>query len=323
MKRYIALVLILASVCVAKVASAVICDLISEGGIDHVDCDWDGIPDYRDNCEDVKNGNCALDREHCDINGDCSVLNPLPGCVTEEEIQGGNQADWNDNDIGDACEDTDSEGILDYIDNCPAAANLDQLDTDLNGKGDACTDTDNDSYSDAIDNCVETYNSQQIDTDSDTLGDACDNCFLVANIDQLDTDFDGRGNACEDDFDGDGIIDMDDNCVETQNADQADGDGDMVGDACDNCPAVLNSEQADSDGDNVGDACEIIPAVVPVEPPPEQPVPEDGILLQGSGGVTEGGCQMTGGETAATVPMVLGFLFLATSFVIMLRRARS
>ena len=48
--------------------------------------------------------------------------------------------------------DTDSDGILDDTDNCPAIANEDQIDTDSDGSGDACDDDDdNDSIADADD----------------------------------------------------------------------------------------------------------------------------------------------------------------------------
>ncbi|HLA28481.1 MAG TPA: thrombospondin type 3 repeat-containing protein, partial [Syntrophales bacterium] len=40
--------------------------------------------------------------------------------------------------IGGACADTDSDGICDSEDNCPAVPNADQVDTDNDGVGDAC-----------------------------------------------------------------------------------------------------------------------------------------------------------------------------------------
>ena len=48
------------------------------------------------------------------------------------------------NGIGDACQDTDSDGILDINDNCPLVANPGQEDVDSNGIGDVCQDTDAD-----------------------------------------------------------------------------------------------------------------------------------------------------------------------------------
>ncbi len=40
--------------------------------------------------------------------------------------------------MGDACQDTDADGVLDVDDNCPEVANADQADADDNDVGDAC-----------------------------------------------------------------------------------------------------------------------------------------------------------------------------------------
>ena len=141
--------------------------------------------------------------------------------------------------------DTDGDGTLDDVDNCPSVYNPDQLDTDHDGLGDAC------------DNCPLVYNPDQLDTDHDGVGDVCDNCPLASNTNQLDTDHDGVGDAC-------------DNCPTLYNPDQADGDGDGVGDACDNCPLVYNPDQADADGDGYGDAC-----------PPANPILKGDVTMNG------------------------------------------
>ncbi len=100
------------------------------------DSDGDGIRDSFDNCPNVKNQE---------------------------------QADWNYNNIGNACEDSDKDGFLDIDDNCPAIPSLDLSDSDDDGVGDLC------------DNCPFTPNSDQINSDTDEIGDACDNCPLVYN----------------------------------------------------------------------------------------------------------------------------------------------
>lgn len=74
-----------------------------------------------------------------------------------------------------ANQDSDSDGVVDTSDNCPAAANADQLDTDRDGTGDACDG----------------------DDDDDMVPDEDDNCDAVANVDQADADHDGVGDACE------------------------------------------------------------------------------------------------------------------------------
>ena len=63
--------------------------------------------------------------------------------------------------------DGDRDGIPDFIDNCPAHSNRDQLDSDGDGVGDAC------------DNC-QNYNPDQRDSDGDGVPDACDNCPDIA-----------------------------------------------------------------------------------------------------------------------------------------------
>ena len=188
--------------------------------------------------------------------------------------------------------DSDGDGVLDGVDNCPANANADQADTDGDGLGDVCdampNDFDNDGVDDGLDNCPAVANPLQEDTDGDGIGDACDpinnlidsdndgildgvdNCLLTPNPGQEDADGDGIGDAC-DDSDGDGVLDTLDNCPATPNADQLDTDGDGIGDACDpltdsdgdgvadtldNCPATPNADQLDTDGDGIGDACD-------------------------------------------------------------------
>lgn len=70
--------------------------------------------------------------------------------------------------------DTDGDGVPDYLDNCPAVSNANQLDTDGDGQGNACdADDDNDGVPDVIDNCPLVPNPGQADCDGDGCGDAC------------------------------------------------------------------------------------------------------------------------------------------------------
>lgn len=100
-------------------------------------------------------------------------------------------------------------------------------------------DTDGDGVVDSIDNCPNIFNpirpmdnGKQADSDGDGIGDACDSCPLEA------------GNACTPfvvgDDDHDGIPTWLDNCPFVSNPDQVDADGDGKGDACDACPTTPN-----------------------------------------------------------------------------------
>lgn len=185
--------------------------------------------------------------------------------------------------VPDAPLDTDSDGLVDIIDNCPAVANPDQTDFDGDSMGDVCdADIDNDSILNTGDNCPLASNADQLNSDNDSLGDACDsdndndgisnaqdNCEFAANPNQADIDMDGLGDVCDADPDGDGIL-ASDNCPFTPNPDQTNSDLDAYGDACDpdddndtifdavdNCPTVANTDQLDMDTDSIGDICDV------------------------------------------------------------------
>jgi hypothetical protein len=71
--------------------------------------------------------------------------------------------------------DSDNDGVLDWADNCPNVANTDQADFDDDGIGDACEeDEDNDNVPDEADNCPSVANPDQGNLDGDSEGDACD-----------------------------------------------------------------------------------------------------------------------------------------------------
>lgn len=153
--------------------------------------------------------------------------------------------------------DYDGDGIQEFADNCPQTANPDQADWNDDGIGNACQNSDADFLWDFEDNCPGVENPGQEDVlDGDGVGDACDNCPTIFNPYQSDSDKDGTGDACEADDDADGVPDGDDNCPLVANTDQADFDTDGVGDACDNCLTVGNLDQLNSDGDYLGDACD-------------------------------------------------------------------
>ena len=70
--------------------------------------------------------------------------------------------------------DADKDGIIDRYDNCLSIANADQADKNDNTIGDECEDFDHDGVINALDNCVDVVNHAQTDADHDGMGDACD-----------------------------------------------------------------------------------------------------------------------------------------------------
>ena len=116
-----------------------------------------------------------------DANGDedgDGVINDIDNCINTANAD---QADVDNNGIGDVCQDTDNDGILDINDNCPTTANPDQADADGDGVGDACQDTDNDGIFDDVDNCLDTSNADQADTNGNGIGDVCDTSYTNSN----------------------------------------------------------------------------------------------------------------------------------------------
>ena len=99
------------------------------------DTDCDTMADVFDNCRTIPNGNCETAAINCDVNKD--------GQLSDDELAGGRQADGNHDGRGDACDDSDTDGITDAADNCPNDENPDQTDTDGDGFGDACSTTGN------------------------------------------------------------------------------------------------------------------------------------------------------------------------------------
>lgn len=270
-----------------------------------------------DNAQEAEAACAAAGGELEAFTGQCAVADPAAACLA-----GGGFWDANTEACSFGAQDSDGDGWNDSQDNCPMTANPDQADADQNGLGDACEltggagnnaadDSDGDGWADSVDNCPAVANPGQQDSDGNGLGDACDaggsaaavdsdgdgwpdaqdNCPAVSNPGQEDSDSDGVGDVCDAswtgssqaDSDGDGVADSVDNCPSVANPGQEDVDANGVGDACeagggtavsdsdgdgivdslDNCPSVSNPGQEDADGNGVGDACEPAPASWP------------------------------------------------------------
>jgi len=111
--------------------------------------------------------------------------------------------------------DSDSDGILDYCDNCINIYNPSQLDFDNDFIGDECdfcpndiiNDPDEDGICGINDNCPYFFNPSQIDSDNDNVGDECDFCVnnpIINNYSTFPCNFDAcagdleswNGNSC-------------------------------------------------------------------------------------------------------------------------------
>ncbi len=284
---------------------------VNSDGDPQADCvdaddDGDGASDAADNCP------VTLNADQTDTDGDgqgdaCDPDDDNDKIFDNEDncplAANATQADGDGDGLGNACDcDGDGDGIANPLpansgtispavacpgdvtqDNCPLAANSDQLDGDGDGAGDACDgDQDSDTVANGLDNCPMAPNTDQANQDKDGQGDACDddddndsiadlkdNCPLAANPSQTDLDEDLAGDPCDADMDGDGVANGADNCPGKSNADQADVNANKIGDVCendwdsdgvansvDNCPWAANPAQADADTDLQGDACD-------------------------------------------------------------------
>lgn len=104
----------------------------------------------------------------------------------------------------------------------------------------SASDSDGDGILNTVDNCPAIFNpirpvdgGVQADADSDGDGDLCDPCPQAAD-----------SRSCEppdpDDVDADGFENVVDNCPDVANPTQADADSDGKGDVCDACPTRSN-----------------------------------------------------------------------------------
>ena len=136
--------------------------------------------------------------------------------------------------------DSDEDGVIDLLDNCPNDPNPDQFNLDGDAVGDVC---DNDIDNDGVPNAGDTdAYANAICQDQDM--DMCDDCAI--GVDGFGPAPDATPSNDGTDTDRDGLCNVGDE----------DDDNDLVSDESDNCPLVKNPGQHDSNGDGLGDACD-------------------------------------------------------------------
>jgi len=108
--------------------------------------------------------------------------------------------------------DFDSDGIPDFVDNCPIDFNPEQTDTDSNKEGDACDkDDDGDGILDREDNCQLTPGVASYD--------GCPAVTLEGCMDSTANNYNPSANSgdkavfCDYDLDDDGVMDLEDTCM--------------------------------------------------------------------------------------------------------------
>ena len=165
--------------------------------------------------------------------------------------------------------DIDQDGVIDSLDNCVQIHNPQQADFDNDGLGDVCDiDDDNDGVDDIHD--CDPFNAQITagtfwfyDQDGDGWGNpngmmSCTHpgpgyTDKVGDCNDLDsTIYPGAPEIPNDDIDQD-CNGEDSLCVIVHQ----DGDQDGITDNLDNCPQTYNPQQEDLDGDGEGDACDL------------------------------------------------------------------
>jgi hypothetical protein len=136
--------------------------------------------------------------------------------------------------------DSDEDGVIDVLDNCPNDPNPNQLNLDGDTAGDECdNDIDNDGVANATDNDA---NNNAMCRDQDA--DLCDDCII--GVDGFGPASDATPNNDGADKDKDGLC----------NKGDLDDDNDTIADNIDNCPLTSNVSQLDSNNNGIGDACD-------------------------------------------------------------------
>ena len=141
--------------------------------------------------------------------------------------------------------DTDGDGVLDVVDNCPDLANPDQADCDGDGYGDACAIADGLSQ-----DCNENGIPDECEGDCNGNGNP-DDCDIDEGI-STDCDENGIPDECDPDCNVNGVADA----CDIANGTSEDTNGNGVPDECEGPAFVINEINADPDtlnGDANGD----------------------------------------------------------------------
>jgi OOP family OmpA-OmpF porin len=158
------------------------------------DTDGDGIPDHEDFCPNdpgpKENNGCPIEEEPEPFEEPV----PEPARIPDPEPQVSNDPRFMD---------SDGDGIMDHIDECPYEPGP------LSTRG--CPDRDGDGVPDKDDKCPDlpgsarTFGCPDVDTDGDGIVDALDDCPTIPGVPEY--------NGCpKPDRDGDGIPDDEDEC---------------------------------------------------------------------------------------------------------------
>jgi hypothetical protein len=165
--------------------------------------------------------------------------------------------------------DSDGDGILDGVDNCPSLSSHDLLDSDGDGLGNPCDDDDDDDgILDDGDGSGTIGDHKCVDGDT---SDCDDNCPVNPNANQADRDHNGVGDECQ--IGGSGSVGGD-----------TDGDG-----IPDDLEPVFGTDpnNPDTDGDGLSDGDEVNSPFYPACGPTDPDCDDDGVC-DGANTVTDG-----------------------------------
>ncbi|TQF17938.1 trypsin-like serine protease [Myxococcus llanfairpwllgwyngyllgogerychwyrndrobwllllantysiliogogogochensis] len=194
------------------------------------------------------------------------------------------QEDWNGNQVGDACEDSDGDGLLDSEEILRGTA-PGNADTDGDGLGDAAEvqthltnpllpDTDGDGLTDGLE--VLTHGTNPLDADSDDDGLTDGQEVLTYGTNPLDADSDDDGltdsqeirthgtNPLDSDSDNDGLTDGPEVLTHGTNPLDSDSDDDGLNDGQEVLTYGTDPLDSDTDNDLLGDGFEVTHALDPL-----------------------------------------------------------